>query len=352
MKWAALAGIISGGMAVLLTLVLLVTVIGIPSSGRTGLPGVVCAPPGADPTQLVAGFGAEQVSNAGLIVATGIEMGIPVRGQVIAVATAMQESTLLNYANTAVAESLTHPHEAVGADHDSVGLFQQRAAGWGSVATRMDPKASARLFYERLLQIPRWETMPLTRAAQAVQISAFPDAYAKWERPASALVGALQGVSCGPDDTGGAPLPPVDPQIQRVIDRGLSQQGRPYVWAGGNAHGPTMGGFDCSGLMVYAFAEIGIAVPHQTQAIWDAFQPAITDPAALAPGDMLLFSSNSRPGGIHHVGLYLGNGDMLHAPRTGDVVKIEPDIWSSTYYSGEFIGAVRATNPAAPPREA
>ncbi|WP_224389112.1 DUF4913 domain-containing protein [Pseudonocardia sp. ICBG1293] len=140
-KWAALAGIISGGMAMLLTLVLLVTVIGIPSSGRTGLPGVVCAPPGVDPTQLVAGFGADQVSNAGLIVAAGIEMGVPVRGRVIAVATAMQESTLLNYANTTVAESLTRPHEAAGADHDSVGLFQQRAAGWGPVATRMDPKA-------------------------------------------------------------------------------------------------------------------------------------------------------------------------------------------------------------------
>ena len=78
-----------------------------------------------------------------------------------------------------------------------------------------------------------------------------------------------------------------------------------------------------------------------------SFQPAITDQAAIQPGDMVLFSSNGQPGGIHHVGLYLGNGQMLHAPESGDVVKVEPDIWSNSYYAGEFIGAVRATNPTA-----
>ncbi|OLM27755.1 putative secreted protein [Pseudonocardia sp. Ae717_Ps2] len=55
----------------------------------------------------------------------------------------------------------------------------------------------------------------------------------------------------------------------------------------------------------------------------------------------------AAPGTADQPGLYLGNGQMLHAPQTGDVVKVEPDIWSSPYYSGEFIGAVRATNPTA-----
>jgi cell wall-associated NlpC family hydrolase len=54
--------------------------------------------------------------------------------------------------------------------------------------------------------------------------------------------------------------------------------------------------------MVYGFAAIGVTVPHQTQAIWAAFQPAITDAAAAQPGDMLLFSSTGQPGGIRHVG--------------------------------------------------
>ncbi|MEV1295393.1 C40 family peptidase [Pseudonocardia sp. NPDC049635] len=347
MRSLVVAGALATGMALFLIILVLV-VIGGSGSGRPtpGVPGVVCAPPGIDASELVEGFGPEQVSNAGLIVATGAEMGVPSRGMVIAVATAMQESVLKNYANSTVPESLQHPHEAVGSDHDSVGLFQQREAGWGDVATRMDPRQSARLFYDALLEVPGWETMPLTRAAQLVQVSAFPDAYAKWEQPAATLVGALEGVICGPG-TGGGNLPPADPQIQRVIDRAMAQQGQPYVWAGGDANGPTLGGFDCSGLMVYAFAGIGVGVPHQTQAIWAAFQPAITDPAALAPGDMVLFSSNGQAGGIHHVGLYLGNGQMLHAPQTGDVVKVEPDIWSNPYYSAGFIGAVRATNPTA-----
>lgn len=345
MRAAAAGGAIALSLALFLGFVLLVTIAG-GGAGRStaGLPGVVCAPPGVDPAQLVEGIGPEQVSNAGLIVATGVEMGVPPRGLVVALATAMQESTLRNLANSNVPESLEIPNQGVGSDHDSVGLFQQREAGWGDVATRMDPRQSARLFFDRLLQISGWESLPVTRAAQLVQVSAFPDAYAKWEQSAATLAGALEGVECGPQ-TG--PVPAADPQIQRVVARALSQQGQPYVWGGGDSNGPTSGGFDCSGLMVYAFAEIGIGVPHQTQAIWNSFQPAITDRNAIQPGDMVLFSSNGQPGGIHHVGLYLGDGQMLHAPQTGDVVKIEPDIWSSTYYAREFIGAVRATNPTA-----
>lgn len=339
------------GVLVLLLGLMLTALVLLSGLGRPGTPGVVCAPPGVDPAQLVEGFGPEQVSNAGLIVAKGVEMGIPPTGIVTAVATAMQESTLLNYANSSVPASLDIPHQAIGSDHDSVGLFQQREAGWGDVATRMNPSESARLFYEALMRIPGWQTMPLTQAAQAVQVSAFPDAYAKWEQAAATLVGAFQGVTCTPG-AGGGQLPPADPQIQRVIDRAMTQQGQPYVWGGGDAAGPTSGGFDCSGLMVYAFAELGVTVPHQTQAIWATFQPAITDRAALAPGDMVLFSDNGQPGGIHHVGLYLGNGQMLHAPQTGDVVKIEPDIWGNASYAQEFIGGVRAVGPATPPRAA
>lgn len=345
MRAAATSGAIALGLVLFLGFLLIVAVAGSGAGRPTpGLPGVVCAPPGADPAQLVEGIGPEQVSNAGLIVATGVEMGVPQHGWVVALATAMQESNLKNLANSNVPESLELPNQGVGSDHDSVGLFQQREAGWGDVATRMDPRQSARLFYDALLQVPGWESLPVTRAAQLVQVSAFPDAYAKWEQSAATLAGALEGVECGPE-TG--PVPAADPQIQRVVDRAMSQQGQPYVWGGGDANGPTSGGFDCSGLMVYAFAEIGIGVPHQTQAIWNSFQPAITDQAAIQPGDMVLFSSNGQPGGIHHVGLYLGNGQMLHAPESGDVVKVEPDIWSNSYYAGEFIGAVRATNPTA-----
>lgn len=132
--------------------------------------------------------------------ATGVEMGVPPRGLVVALATAMQESTLRNLANSNVPESLEIPNQGVGSDHDSVGLFQQREAGWGDVATRMDPRQSARLFFDRLLQISGWESLPITRAAQLVQVSAFPDAYAKWEQSAATLAGALEGGRVRPAD--------------------------------------------------------------------------------------------------------------------------------------------------------
>ncbi|MEU7934596.1 M23 family metallopeptidase [Micromonospora echinofusca] len=137
-------------------------------------------------------YGERQLRNAARIIKVGQEMKVPPRGWVIAVATAMQESRLLNLANRTVAESGNLPNEGIGADHDSVGLFQQRA-GWGTVAQRMTPEYASRKFYEKLVKVPGWETMPLTRAAQAVQISAFPDAYAKHEDVAAQIVNALAG---------------------------------------------------------------------------------------------------------------------------------------------------------------
>ncbi|MEV6814226.1 M23 family metallopeptidase [Micromonospora sp. NPDC051296] len=137
-------------------------------------------------------YGERQLRNAAVIIKVGQEMKVPPRGWVIAVATAMQESRLLNLANRTVSESQDIPHEGVGADHDSVGLFQQRPS-WGTVAERMNPAYTSRKFYEKLDDVPDWEKLPLTVAAQRVQISAFPDAYAKHEELASRIVDALAG---------------------------------------------------------------------------------------------------------------------------------------------------------------
>ena len=139
-----------------------------------------------------------QVGNAAIIIATGDRLGVPARGWVIAVATAMQESTLHNYGNLG-------PRN----DHDSLGLFQQRPSqGWGTPAQILNPTHAATSFYQHLLRVHGWQTLPLTRAAQAVQRSAFPTAYAKWEQPATTLVHALTGltpaaaVGCAPDTDG------------------------------------------------------------------------------------------------------------------------------------------------------
>jgi hypothetical protein len=140
----------------------------------------------------VGGLSRAQSANARLIVEVGREMGLPERAHVIAIACALQESWLRNLANESVAESFRYPHEGRGADHDSVGLFQQRpSAGWGRVRDIMRPAYAARRFYLALMKVPGWRRMSLTRAAQAVQNSAFPDAYARHEARAQHVVDAV-----------------------------------------------------------------------------------------------------------------------------------------------------------------
>jgi murein DD-endopeptidase MepM/ murein hydrolase activator NlpD len=117
----------------------------------------------------------EQVANAAVIIQVGVRMGVPARGWTIATATAMQESNLRN--------------SGVATDHDSLGLFQQRPSqGWGTPEQIMDRDHAASRFYTRLMATPGWQDMALTVAAQAVQKSAHPDGYAKWESDAVTLV--------------------------------------------------------------------------------------------------------------------------------------------------------------------
>lgn len=128
----------------------------------------------------------EQLRNAATIVGVGKGMGMPPRAWVVAIATALQESTL---------------HNLDYGDRDSVGLFQQRPSqGWGTVGQIMDPQYSATKFYEAfdekiVARYPDWQTMPATVLAQRVQRSAFPDAYAKWETVAVNAVRAVHGVA-------------------------------------------------------------------------------------------------------------------------------------------------------------
>lgn len=153
-------------------------------------PGQVLAIPGASsPAVAVAvGLGPDAAANARIVIRTGRALGVPDRGIVIALAAAAQESSLANL-----------PY----GDRDSVGLFQQRPSrGWGTRAQLLDPGYAARLFYggpgnpnagrtRGLLDIPGWQGMSVTGAAQAVQISAYPDRYARWEAPAASWLAAL-----------------------------------------------------------------------------------------------------------------------------------------------------------------
>jgi hypothetical protein len=124
---------------------------------------------------------AEQAEHAGLIVATAVRRGLPARAASIALATAYQESDLRNLE---------------GGDRDSLGLFQQRPSqGWGSEEQILDPTYATNAFYDALVRVDGYESMEITVAAQAVQRSAFPGAYADHERDARALASALTGNS-------------------------------------------------------------------------------------------------------------------------------------------------------------
>ncbi|GAB3656027.1 hypothetical protein GCM10028833_31240 [Glycomyces tarimensis] len=125
----------------------------------------------------------DQIYNAAIIISVGQELEMPPRAWIVAVATAMQESRLTNLG-----------HLGDSNDHDSLGLFQQRpSSGWGTPEQIQDPVYASTKFYEKLNTIDGWESMSLTEAAQRVQISAYPFAYAKHEPDATDIVNALTG---------------------------------------------------------------------------------------------------------------------------------------------------------------
>ncbi|MEV4251979.1 NlpC/P60 family protein, partial [Spirillospora sp. NPDC049652] len=142
-------------------------------------------------------------------------------------------------------------------------------------------------------------------------------------------------------------VPTATTRGQAAVRAALRWLGTPYSWGGGNASGPTRGiaqgantvGFDCSGLTQYAWARAGI---HLARIAADQYRAGPHIPRdQLAPGDLLFFAHNpTNPGTIHHVALYLGNGRMIHAPQTGDVVRTTT-FTGNPYREREYVGATR-----------
>ncbi|RGA05578.1 NlpC/P60 family protein [Microbispora sp. H13382] len=251
----------------------------------------------------VAELDEEQRGNATLIIQTALQLGLPARAAVIAVATALQESGLRN---------LPHGHL------DSLGLFQQRPSqGWGTPEQILDPAYASRSFYKRLVTVRRWEQLPLTKAAQAVQRSATPNAYARWEALAQQVVDTFTG-SCVPVIPG--------EQVAAVIAYAYAQLGKPYRWG---AEGPAA--FDCSGLTMRAFQAAGITIPRVAA---DQWRHGSRIPAGQEqPGDLAFFRMEQD--GPGHVGIVIGNGQMIHAPNSREVVKI------ALYERADLVGFTR-----------
>ena len=319
-------------------------------------------------------WSAEQTANAQTITAAAISAGLPRRAAVLAVATAIVESGLLN---------LNH------GDRDSVGLFQQRPSqGWGTIAEILNPAYAANQFYRHLQGLPGWQVLSPGQAEQAVQRSANPGAYAPQEAPAADLVakfwtgpdnpppppaGAAQMVAGPPQagqqptvaaallgcpDQGGSNLPlgpatldarkpppgftlPADPRQRAALAYALAQVGKPYVWG---AEGPNA--FDCSGLMQASYAAAGVAITRTTSTQVSDGAP-VAGLGQLTPGDLLFIpgadGTAAHPG---HVGMYAGDGVIVDAYDTSKGVILEKlAAWQNKIVSIRHITGSPAGSP-------
>ena len=167
--------------------ILLLLVIAVGTGGYLGVKGVL-KNFGGPSCQAAAGgqtttFTPEQMANAATITAVAVRRGLPARAATIALATSIQESKLRNIRF---------------GDRDSLGLFQQRPSqGWGTEDQILDPVYASNRFYDALVKVPGYQSMEITKVAQQVQKSAFPEAYADHEREGRILASALSGQSPG-----------------------------------------------------------------------------------------------------------------------------------------------------------
>lgn len=350
----ALLKVITAAVTTVVLLSLMAVVAGVALiAGMRGESTVACAPADATPistgtgttgdmevrdgSQVLYELNSRQQSVARAYIGVGKQLGVPRSGQVIAIMMAMQESSLRVLANPTVPASMGIPNDGVGSDHDSIGSAQQRpGAGWGSVAQLMDAFYNARAFYggplgpnrgspRGLLDIPGWQAMDKGLAAQAVQVSAFPELYARWERAATAVVAALE-TDTSPAPCSSSPPPKVGPaaswqslpQLRRDILRFTREGlGGRYVWGG-----TAFKAWDCSGYVQWIYRQAGIDLPRVEQ--WRV-GVRTDDPQ---PGDLVVQNPQGRDN-WGHVGIYAGDGMMWSALNPAVGTLLHPISWNS-----------------------
>ena len=206
----------------------------------------------------------------------------------------------------------------VRAEADQEKVVAERASQRASIQSQL---AERQALYSSIKdQITQLEAAERERQAR---LAAQAKAAAKNHQPAPEP--APSSGSSGGSPTPSAPAPPPSSHSS-VVSIALQYLGVPYVWGGASPSG-----FDCSGLTMYAYAKVGVYLPHNA-----AMQYGMGTPVSrsqLAPGDLVFFN------GLSHVGMYIGGGRFVHAPHTGDVVKISS--LSEYWYSATYVGARR-----------
>jgi peptidoglycan DL-endopeptidase CwlO len=206
----------------------------------------------------------------------------------------------------------------VKAESDQEKVVAERASQRASIQSQL---AERQALYSSIKdQITQLEAAERERQAR---LAAQAKAAAKNHQPAPEP--APSSGSTGGSPTPSVPAPPPSSHSS-VVSIALQYLGVPYVWGGASPSG-----FDCSGLTMYAYAKVGVYLPHNA-----AMQYGMGTPVSrsqLAPGDLVFFN------GLSHVGMYIGGGRFVHAPHTGDVVKISS--LSEYWYSATYVGARR-----------
>lgn len=300
------------------------------SAGTGLLSGSLCATSGP-----INGLSEAAAANARIVAATASRRGGR-QAAMIAVMTGLAESGLLVLANPKVPSGSRYASQGVGYDHDSVGIFQQRAS-WGSAAQRMDPVVSTNLFLDRLLALPQWRELRPWVAAQRVQRSAIADGsnyrakLGTARRVVARITGDASEMNCGGTGIGTTPRGPrgryglptrytvpsaASDKERAAVGFALAQLGRPYVFG---AEGPVS--YDCSGLTQSAWAAAGVSISRVTDT--QRYDGTSTSAERLAPGDLVLIpgahGTLASPG---HVGMFIGHGLVVHAPQPGEVVEV------------------------------
>ena len=243
--------------------------------------------------------------------------------------TRMDNAKSVTQSDALVLEQVKHFRAAVtrsgnllkAAHHAQASVVAQRAAAKHEIESKIVEQkqlySSLQGEIARLVAAQQARQRQLEAAAQARLLA---QQRAQQQQAAQTVVGITAATPAA--DTVIAP-PPTHGGVVAVA---LSQLGTAYVWGGA-----APGGFDCSGLVMWAYAQVGVSLPHSSYAQYGYGVPVSRD--QLAPGDLVFFD------GLGHVGIYIGGGQFVHAPHTGDVVKISS--LDEAWYSAMYVGARR-----------